>query len=125
MAEGIRAPAPPDFDTILIGDADDFIERRRRLDETTEDDPRVPRIIRDQRSAVEHRIIRVPIIHQFDRRADRIDGFTHFIPGVRRSPWREVASQPSAYLEFETQMVIIGDPNFRAAIHHASAENGA
>src|SRR5256714_6857989 len=73
MAEGVRAPAPPDFDTILIDHAYDSIEHGRWLDESAEDDPCVPRVVRDQRSAVEHRIIRVAIIHQFDRGADRID----------------------------------------------------
>ena len=98
MAESIRALAPPDFDTILICHAYSCIERGRRRDEGAEDDPRIPRIIRNQRSAVEHCIISFSVINQFDRGADRIDRCSHLILGIRCCPEREIAPQPSASL---------------------------
>ena len=102
VAERVRPSAASDFRTILKRHADDFIERRRRGDKGAQHDARVPGIIRNQRFAVEHGIIGVPIVHQFDRGADRIDRSPRFVSGVRRFPRFEIASEPGANLEFET-----------------------
>src|SRR3954451_16465966 len=126
MAERVGAPATSDLHAVLIGHAHDFVEvGRRRLDESTEDDARVPRIVGDERFAIQHRIVGVTIVDQFDGRTYRVDRVTHLRPGVRRFLGLEIPSEASAYLEFEAQVVIVGDGDFRAAAHHTSGENGA